>query len=101
MSKVLGHFDPYDSLVSNAYNSYDSLPGGNPYKGYNFGVETFNPSSDSQAINEYMRDIAHWMSYTVTQDSWWLNGALVAKPNTPAAVPIYGSYSSWVTVNGS
>lgn len=100
VNKALGHFDPYDSLVSNWANSYDNLPGGNPYKGYNYGVETYNPNLDSNAINEYMRDICHWMSYTVTQDSWWLNGALVARPNTPAAIPIYGSYANWVAVKG-
>jgi len=40
------------------------------------------------------------MSYTVTKEEWWKNGELVARPNTPAAIPIYGSYANWVTVKG-
>lgn len=100
MAKVLGHFDPYDSLVSNWSNSYDSLPGGNPYKGYNFSVDTYDPALDPDALNNYMRDICHWMAYTVTKEDWWLDGELVARPNTPAAIPIFGTYNHWVAVNG-
>lgn len=100
MDKILGHFDPYDTLVSNWSNGYDSLPGGNPYKGYNFSVDTYNPNSDPDALNKYMRDICHWMAYTVTKEDWWRNGDLVAEPNTPAAIPIYGSYNHWVVVKG-
>lgn len=100
MDKALGHFDPYDTLVSNWSNAYDSLPDGNPYKGYNFSVETFDPSVDTDAINKYMRDICHWMAYTVTKEDWRRDGDLVVNPNTPAAVPIYGTYSRWVIVKG-
>lgn len=100
VAKALGHFDPYDALISNWSNSYDSLPGGNPYKGYNYDVDTYDPRLDSNAINKYMRDICHWMAYTVTQEDWWKNGALVAHPNTPAAIPIYGTYNHWVVVKG-
>ena len=100
IAKALGYFDPYDSLISNWSNSYDSLPAGNPYKGYNFSVDTYDPQSDSNALNKYMRDICHWMAYTVTKEDWWKNGPLVAQPNTPAAIPIYGTYNHWVVVKG-
>ncbi len=100
VDKTLGHFDPYDYLISNSYNGYDSLPDGNPYKGYNYSVDTYNPALNSNAINEYMRDICHWMAYTVTKENWWENGALVARPNTPAAVPIFGTYNHWIVVKG-
>ncbi|MBU4488547.1 MAG: VCBS repeat-containing protein [Candidatus Omnitrophica bacterium] len=96
IDKALGHFDPYDYLVSNGFDGYDSRPDGNPYQGYNYTVDTYN----FDAINEYMRDICHWMAYTVTQENWWDDGALVARPNTPAAIPIYGSYANWVAVKG-
>jgi hypothetical protein len=100
VDKALGHFDPYDSLVSNWADTYDSLPDGNPYQGYNYSVDTYDPRTDSDAINKYMRDICHWMAYSVTKEFWWNNGELVARPNTPAAIPIYGSYASWVAVKG-
>ena len=100
IAKVLGHFDPYDSLVSNWSNGFDSLPGGNPYKGYNFSVDTYDPLADPDAINKYMRDICHWMAYTVTREDWWLDGLLVVHPNTPAVIPLYGTYSHWVAVKG-
>lgn len=100
MDKALGHFDPYDILVSNWSNGYDSLPDGNPYKGYNFSVDTYDPNSDPDALNKYMRDICHWMAFTVTREDWWRNGDLTAEPNTPAAIPIYGSYNHWVVVKG-
>ncbi len=101
MDKVLGHFDPYDSLVSDWADVYDSLPDGNPYKGYNYAVDTYDPNLDSNAFNNYMRDICHWMAYLVTQEEWWkTDSALVARPNTPAAVPIYGNYNHWVAVKG-
>ncbi len=98
IAKVLGHFDPYDTLVTNAYDSYDSRPGGNPYQGYNFTVDSYAQSPD--AINVYMRDISHWMAFTVKQQEWWKEGAYVARPNSPAAVPLYGSYSHWVAIKG-
>jgi len=99
VDKTLGHFDPYDYLVSNSYDIYDSLSDGNPYQGYNYSVDTYTVSS----LNEYMRDICHWMDYEVTQESWWWGGDLVARPNTPAAVPIFGDtqgYNHWVAVKG-
>ncbi|MGR3309274.1 MAG: glycoside hydrolase family 2 TIM barrel-domain containing protein, partial [Candidatus Brocadiales bacterium] len=100
VDKALGHFDPYDYLVSNWADGYDSLPGGNPYQGYNYTVHTYDPS-EPDAMNEYIRDICHWMAYTVTQGNWWdPDGELVARPNTPAAVPIYGTYDHWVAVKG-
>ncbi len=95
MDLVLGHFDPYDSIVSNRFDYYDSLPGGNPYQGYNYFVDAHDN------VEDYMRDIAHWMAYTVTQEDWWRKDAnLVAAPNTPAALPIYGDYNHWVVLNG-
>lgn len=100
MDKALGHFDPYDTLVSNWADSYDSLADGNPYQGYNFTVDAYDPNSDPDAINKFTRDICHWMAYTVTKEDWWKNGDLVACPNTPAAIPIYGSYDHWVVVKG-
>jgi YVTN family beta-propeller protein len=100
IDKALGHFDPYDSLVSNGYDGYDSLLGGNPYQGYNYTIHTYDPQ-DLNGMTDYMRDICHWMAYTVTQENWWdPDGALVARPNTPAALPIYGSYANWVAVKG-
>ncbi len=102
MNKALGHFDPYDTIISNWSDSYNSLAAGNPYKGYNFGVETFDPRSDTQAMNKYMRDICYWIDYPVTQQEWWnaTNRTLAAKPYTPAAVPILGSYNHWVVIKG-
>jgi len=101
VDKALGHFDPYDSLVSNWADSYDSLPDGNPFQGYNYTVDTYDPASGPDAMNEYMRDICHWMAYTVTQEDWWESEvALVARPTTPAAVPIGGTYDHWVAVKG-
>jgi len=43
------------------------------------------------------------MDYDVTAQAWWQGGALVARPKTPAAVPLFGDaqgYLHWVTVNG-
>ena len=40
------------------------------------------------------------MAYPVTKENWWEAGELAAKPNTPVAIPIYGSYDYWVTVSG-
>ena len=95
VDKALGHFDPYDQIVSNSYDSYDSQPGGNPYQGYNFTVDNHRSSE----ITGYLRNICHWMAYKVRQEAWWLNGPFVARPNTPAALPFYGGYN-WVTVKG-
>ena len=82
--------------MNNTYDIYDSNYDGNPFQGYNFTVDTYA----SGEITEYMRDIAHWMAYSVTREGWWLGGDLVARPNTPAAVPIYGTYDNWVAING-
>ncbi len=98
VAKVLGHFDPYDTIVSNSYDSYDSRPGGNPYQGYNFSVDSHVASTDE--LNAYMRNISHWMAYSVKQEEWWKDGPYVARPNTPAAVPLFGSYSHWVAIKG-
>ena len=100
MAKVLGHFDPYDTIISNWADAYDSLPDGNPLQGYNFSVDTYDPYVDPEAMNAYMRDICHWIAYTVTKEDWWLDAELVAQPNTPAAIPIYGTYNHWVAVKG-
>ena len=100
VDKALGHFDPYDTIISNSYDAYDSLADGNPYQGYNYSVDTYDPASNPSAMNQYMRDICHWMAYPVTRDVWWLNGALVVHPNTPAAIPLYGTYSHWAVVKG-
>jgi len=86
---ALGHFDPYDAS--------DPTGRGDAYKGYNFDAE----ARASDKINEYMRDIVHWMAYSVTKDYWWLNGELAARPNTPAAIPLYGSYDHWVVATGA
>ncbi|MDP3789790.1 MAG: fibronectin type III domain-containing protein, partial [Candidatus Omnitrophota bacterium] len=99
---ALGFFDPYDAIVSNWADYYDSLPDGNPYQGYNYTVDTYDPAQ-LDAMNEYMRDIAHWMAYTVTREDWWRDGELVQRPNTPAAIPIFGDtlgYNHWVVVKG-
>ncbi|MFH1283622.1 MAG: hypothetical protein ABII27_08155 [bacterium] len=96
MDKVLGHFDPYDTLVSNWADTYDSNPDGNQYQGYNYMVHALNAAQ----MNEYFRDICHWMDYTVTKEEWWKAGELVARPNTPAAAPLFGSYSHWVMIKG-
>jgi len=100
IDKALGHFDPYDSLVSNWADRYDTLPGGNPYQGYNYTVDSYDPNADPEAQNKYMRDICHWMAYPVTKEDWWQDGELVARPNTPAALPIYGTYDHWVVAKG-
>lgn len=100
VDKTLGHFDPYDTLVSNWSDSFDSLADGNPYQGYNYTVDTYDPGLDPDAFDAYTRDICHWMAYTATKEEWWLNGELTAHPNTPAAVPIYGTYNRWIMVKG-
>ncbi len=95
MDAVLGHFDPYDLIVSNSFDMYDSLEDGNPYQGYNYTVDTHDN------VTEYMREIAHWMAWPVPQEAWWVQPVeLVAEPNTPAALPIYGDYNHWVVLNG-
>jgi hypothetical protein len=86
---VLGHFDPYDTR--------DPAGRGDAYYGYNFDVEVWAPDR----INEYMRDIVHWMAYPVTKGYCRLDGELAARPNTPAAIPLYGSYDHWVVATGA
>ncbi|MBF0483990.1 MAG: hypothetical protein HQL25_04725 [Candidatus Omnitrophica bacterium] len=100
IAKVLGHFDPYDQLVSDSYDRYDSLPAGNPYQGYNFSVDTYATAGDPTAFVKYIRDICHWMAYRVTKKVWWSGGDLVEEANTPAIVPLYGNYNNWVVING-
>jgi len=98
MDEILGHFDPYDEIITTPYNYYDLYPDGNPYQGYNYTVDTYDD------FTEYIREIAHWMDYEVTQEAWWLTPRhLVAEPNTPAALPVCGEYlgyNRWVAVNG-
>ena len=100
VDKALGHFDPYDSLVSNSFDTYDTVADGNPFQGYNFGVDAYDPAINANAQQEYMRDICHWIAYPVTQGEWWLAGPAVARPNTPALIPLFGDYTHWVVVKG-
>ncbi|MBN2067446.1 MAG: hypothetical protein JW744_03190, partial [Candidatus Diapherotrites archaeon] len=95
----LGHFDPYDLIVNDQFDEYDSLPDGNPYQGYNFSVESFS-YADENALNNYMLEIAKWILYPVRKQAWWLDGELVERPNTPSIIPLYGSYGHWAVVNG-
>ena len=99
IDRALGHFDPYDYLISNWSDRYDSLLDGNPYKGYNFTVNVHD-SSEHDSFNNYIRDICHWIAYTVTKEEWWRSKELVARPHCPAAVPIHGNYNNWVAVTG-
>ncbi len=95
MDAALGHFDPYDVLL-HQYDQYDNRSDGNPYEGYNFGVR-----AHTNSIEDYMRDIAHWMDYQVHLYS---GSPEYADPDrVPPAVPIYGDtsgYGNWVVVNG-
>src|SRR3989338_2614749 len=99
MATTIGHFDPYDPVIANPYNSYDSLPGGNPYQGYNFSVEM------QLDIHDYMRDLAHWMDYP--SPLYWGSPDKTNPAKVPPAVPIFGSqpdplkaYNYWIVVNG-
>jgi len=92
MDAVLGHFDPYDVLITEPYDKYDSRDGGNPFQGYNFTVNDF------EEITEYFRDIAHWMDYPVPE---YRGSQILTDPSkVPPAVPLFGSYNFWVVVNG-
>ncbi len=92
MDAVLGHFDPYDALLTEPYDFYDSLPDGNPYQGYNFSIiSTTN-------LNDYMRDLAHWMDYPAPL--YWGSTEYTDPAKVPPAVPVFGSYNHWVVVNG-
>lgn len=85
---TLGHFDPYDS---------DDYSGqGISFKGYNFGIGSF----ETDKFTEYLRDIIHWMAYPVKIDSW-RGSDMVKWPNTPAVVPGYGRYNHWIIVHGA
>jgi len=86
---TLGHFDPYDTR--------DPYGQGDAYKAYNFTINVF----ENDKFTEYLRDVIHWIAYPVTIDYWWLDGDLVDWPNTPAAVPAYGTYEHWIVVNGA
>ena len=94
MDAALGHFDPYDAIISDNYDTRDYLDDGNPFQGYNYTIDTYD------TIEEYMLDIAHWMAYPVTRQTWWNHTEKVAEPYTPAAIPLYGDYTHWVAVNG-
>ena len=87
MRYALGHFDPYDFTDPDGY--------GDAYNAYNFDIEAF----DSAKFTDYLRDIMHWMAYTVPTGNWQSN-ILTANPNVPPAVPAYGTYNHWVIVNG-
>lgn|GEM_PF-4089112 len=91
---ALGHFDPYDALLNSPYNSYDSRPDGNPYQGYNFTIV----SRPSTQMNEYMRDLAHWMDYPVPLYTG--SGQRTDPEKVPPAAPIFGTYANWLVVNG-
>ncbi len=41
------------------------------------------------------------MAFPVTIDPWWISTVLTEHPNTPPAVPAYGSYGHWIVVNGA
>lgn len=94
MDAVLGHFDPYDSSVTTPYDNFDALEDGNPFQGYNFGVEVWN----SNQMQEYLRDLAHWMDYEVPLYSG--SNQFTNPSRVPPAVPLFGSYADWVVVNG-
>lgn len=108
MAAVLGYFDPYDYLISSPYESLDDFYGyllspaykikeGNYMEGYLFSPHRYKP----EKMNDYLRDICHWMDYEVTEHAD--SETLVARPQTPAAVPIYGDtegYEHWVAVKG-
>lgn len=100
IDRALGHYDPYDAVISGWADTYDSRPDGNPYQGYNYSIDTFNPATDPGAINNYLRDICHWIAYPVTQGEWWHGGDLAARPFSPSVVPLYGGYEHWVVVTG-
>ena len=55
MDAVLGHYDPYDNIINDNYDSHDTKTDGNPYQGYNYTINTFQP----EQMNEYMLDITH------------------------------------------
>jgi len=94
MDAVLGHFDPYDALVSDQYDYFDGRYDGNPYQGYNYTVQIYDD------FTTYVREIAHWMTWPVPESTWWVEPQIpVAAPQTPAAVPIGGGYH-WVAING-
>jgi hypothetical protein len=65
--------------VESALNNYDPA-------GYNFAVR------DMANITDSMRDICHWMDYTVPS---------VSVQNVPAIVPTFGNYSNWMVVKGA
>lgn len=100
IDRALGHFDPYDITISGWADAYDSLYDGNPYQGYNYSVETYDPDANPDAMNDYLRDICHWIAYPVTLQDWWRGGALTARPYSPAVVPLYGSYEHWAVITG-
>jgi hypothetical protein len=87
MDHVLGYYDPYDPEPS--------LPQGNSARGYNFTIESFAATE----FGDYLKDIAHWMAFPVSTGRWY-DTELAAHPYSPAAVPAWGRYDSWVLVHG-
>jgi len=61
---------------------------------YNFSIASF--SSDD--IAPYMRDIAHWMDFDVHE--YYDISDPTGPAKVPPAVPLFGSYDTWVVVNG-
>lgn len=98
LSYALGHFDPYDAIVTGGTDFFDNYPQGNPYQAYNFDYEEI-AATESDAFPRYLTEIAKWMAYTVRQIPLNTSAPLVAQPNTPAIVPIFGGYH-WVVVKG-
>ena len=71
--------------------------------GYNYGGEAM--SNTTAGFNEYLVEIAHWISWPVTSgNSWYSDGSdVLADPYTPGVLPLYADtlgYSRWVIVNG-
>lgn len=99
MDAVLGHFDPYDAIITEPFDWYDSQPGGNPYQGYNFAAKSF----DNGDHLTYIRDICHWMDYAAPQWYGDPEAPLADPARVPPAIPIFGDmmgYDNWVVVNG-
>jgi len=91
MDAALGYFDPWEPTATE--------PDGNPLVAYNFEIDTFPP----EKYNEYLKNIVHWIAYTVPLDADYPTDGLVEEPNVPAAVPVYGESGDyhWVAINGA
>ncbi len=103
-NQIYNYIYPYSQTCDFNVNDVDTVLGHfDPYRAYNFNIGAYN-ASDPDAINNYMRDICHRMAFTVTREDWRKKEALVARPNTPAAVPIFADaqgYNHWVAVKGA